>query len=140
MVIMTWHYIFYWMYKLDNSDCGLRLFKEASNRIYNEMEHFWHYFDVIYVKQYFQEKNRFSRILRNAQYCYITKHFVTLASRSNQLGKRTTEHQVHNLMIISLQPIIPLTIIWIIGCCNENEKNEWLEHSNHLRSYMLIII
>ena len=38
--------------KLDNSDCGLTLFKEG----YNEMEHFWHYFDVIYVKQYFQEK------------------------------------------------------------------------------------
>ena len=38
--------------KLDNSDCGLRLFKKG----YNEMEHFWHYFDVIYVKQYFQEK------------------------------------------------------------------------------------
>ena len=29
---------------------------------YNKMEHFWHYFDVIYVKQYFQEKNRFTRI------------------------------------------------------------------------------
>ena len=33
MVIMTWHYIFYWKHKLDNSDCGLRLFKEAWNGI-----------------------------------------------------------------------------------------------------------
>ena len=55
---------------------------------------------------------------------HITKHFVTLASRSNRLGKRTTEQQVQNLMIISLQPIIPLTSISIIGFNNENEKNK----------------
>ena len=92
--------------KLDNSDCGLRLFKKG----YNEMEHFWHYFDVIYVKQYFQEKTGLGESWDMPQYCYITKHFVTLASRSNRLGKRTTEQRVHNLMIISLQPIKPLTI------------------------------
>lgn len=58
------------------------------------------------------------------QSCHITKYFVTLASRSNRLGKRTTEQQVQNLMIISLQPIIPLTSISIIGFNNENEKNK----------------
>ena len=61
------------------------------------------------------------------QSCHITKYFVTLASRSNRLGKRTTEQQVQNLMIISLQPIIPLTSIYsisIIGFNNENEKNK----------------
>ena len=50
-MIMT-EIIFLFEDKLDNSDCGLRSFKKG----YNEMEHFWHYFDVIYVKQYFQEK------------------------------------------------------------------------------------
>ena len=60
------------------------------------------------------------------QSCHITNTFcnIGMASRSNRLGKRTTEQQVQNLMIISLQPIIPLTSISIIGFNNENEKNK----------------
>ena len=125
MVIMTWHYVFLLEAQFGQWWLWLKIIQGSLQR---NLTTKWSIFGITLMlfmsNNISKRKTGLVESREILQSCHITKHFVTLASRSNWLGKRTTEQQVQNLMIISLQPIIPLTSISIIGFNNENEKNK----------------